>query len=121
MGTPVRLGRRFIQNPHELYRALRETGPVTEVEVWGGVRAWLVTRYDEARAVLNDSRVGKDKARIIEILPPALAGIQASPLSAHMLNSDPPDHTRLRRLVAKASPPRRSPRCARGSRPSPTS
>jgi len=106
VSEPAWLGRGFIQDPHELYRRLRTTGPVSEVLVWGGVRAWLVTRYGEARQLLNDPRLGKDYQRILELFPPELAGAHATPMSAHMLHADPPDHTRLRQLVSRAFTPR---------------
>ncbi|HEX5407196.1 MAG TPA: cytochrome P450 [Pseudonocardiaceae bacterium] len=99
---PVRLRRDFVQNPHELYRRLRSAGPAHQVVMWGGVRAWLITRYEEARALLADPRLLKDHARALALFPPGLAGPHGSRLDAHMLNSDPPDHTRLRRLVTKA-------------------
>lgn len=101
-GEPVPLGRKFVQDPHQLYRRLRAAGPAHRVIIWNGVPAWLITRYDEARELLNDPRLRKDNARVNELFPPGTAGGHASPLSAHMLNSDPPDHTRLRRLVQKA-------------------
>ncbi|UBU13549.1 cytochrome P450 family protein [Nonomuraea gerenzanensis] len=65
------------------------------------LRVWLVTRYAEARELLNDPSLAKDSARAVELFPPGTAGPYASSLAAHMLNSDPPDHTRLRRLVNK--------------------
>ena len=70
--------------------------------MWGGVPAWLITRYAEARSLLNDPQLHKDHARSLELFPPGRAGSHASPLGAHMLNADPPDHTRLRKLVTKA-------------------
>jgi cytochrome P450 len=99
---PIRLGRAFVQNPHELYRLLRSQGPVHRVTLWGGIHAWLVTRYSEARSLLNDPRLCKDQARALELFPDGTAGVHGSALAAHMLNSDPPAHTRLRRLVSKA-------------------
>jgi len=97
---PVRLRRDFIHDPHALYRRLRSERPAHRVLMWGGVPAWLITRYAEARALLNDPRLSKDHARALELFPPGMAGPHASPLGAHMLNSDPPDHTRLRKLVS---------------------
>jgi cytochrome P450 len=99
---PLRLRHDFVQDPHTLYRALRPKGPVHRVVLGRGVRAWLVTGYDEARALLNDPRLSKDNARARELFPPGTAGGNDSTLSANMLHTDPPDHTRVRTLVAKA-------------------
>ena len=99
---PVRLDRTFVQNPHELYRWLRGEGPAHPVVMWGGVRAWLITRYSEARALLNDPRLSKDQAGALALFPPGTGGSHASSLNINMLLKDPPDHSRLRRLVMKA-------------------
>lgn len=99
---PVKLDGGFYQRLWEVYALLREQGPVREVVLPNGVAGWLVTSYDEARALLADPRLSKDHHRVVELLPPEVAGRFASPLSAHMLMSDPPDHTRLRKLVARA-------------------
>lgn len=98
----MRLNRAFVQDPHSLYRELRSKGPVHPVILREGVRAWLVTGYDESRALLNDPRLCKDNARARELFPPGTAGGNDSVLSANMLHTDPPHHTRLRALVAKA-------------------
>jgi cytochrome P450 len=98
----IRLNRDFVQNPHTLYGRLRAEAPAHPVTVWGGVRAWLITRYPEAKAALNDPRLAKDHARMLELFPPGTACAHSSSLGAHMLNSDPPDHTRLRKFVNKA-------------------
>ena len=91
----TRLDRKFIQDPHTLYRRLRAEAPAAPVTMWGGTPVWLITRYDEAKALLHDSRLGKD----LGILP---AGVAVKAPFATMLETDPPDHTRLRRLVVKA-------------------
>ena len=70
----IRLDRAFIQNPHELYRRLRAEGPVARVVIWGAVPVWLVNRYTEAKALLNDPRLSKDHARVRRCFRPALAG-----------------------------------------------
>jgi cytochrome P450 len=94
--------RSFFQDPHPAYRLLRAEGPVRPAIPERGLRIWLVTRYAEARALLADPRLSKDSARMLELFPPGTAGAHLSSLSAHMLNADPPDHTRLRKLVNKA-------------------
>jgi cytochrome P450 len=98
----VKVDEGLYQNPPEIFAVLREQGPVREVVLPDGVRCWLVTSYDEARALLADPRLSKDHPRIVELFPPGLAGALASPLNANMLFSDPPDHTRLRKLVTRA-------------------
>ena len=97
-----RLDRDFVQDPHPLYRRLRAEAAAHPVVMWGGVRVWLVTRYAEARALLNDPRLSKDQARALVLFPPGTNGSHASSLNSNMLLTDPPDHTRLRRLVIKA-------------------
>ncbi|GAA2805932.1 cytochrome P450 family protein [Crossiella cryophila] len=92
----------FLQDPYAVYRRLRQRGPVHRVEIWGGVPAWLVTRYAEARELLADPRLAKDHLRAERLFPPGFAGGARSGWNANMLHTDPPDHTRLRRLVNKA-------------------
>ncbi|TVZ00528.1 cytochrome P450 [Trebonia kvetii] len=85
---------------------MREEGPVTSVVLPHGDRVWLVTRYADVRAALADPRLYKDWAGKLtspDWVPDAVTGY----LSVHLLNADPPDHTRLRKLVAKAFTARR--------------
>jgi cytochrome P450 len=97
-----RLGRAFIQDPHALYRRLRAEAPAHRVVLWGGTRAWLVTRYAEARALLADPRLSKNWRGVVELFPTGAHGSHKSVLNSHMLLQDPPDHTRLRKLVTIA-------------------
>jgi cytochrome P450 len=101
-----RLGRAFIQDPHELYRRLRAQAPAHRVVLWGGKQAWLVTRYAEARAALADPRLSKNWRQCVAMLPWGAYRPHQSPLNNHMLMNDPPDHTRLRKLVTAAFTPR---------------
>lgn len=109
---PLVLDDAFIQRPHRHYVSMRADHPVRRVRTASGLPAWLVTRYADVRAVLRDPRVAKDSVRTAELFaakrPPGQAtGEFTSSLVKHMLNSDPPDHTRLRKLVMKAFTPKR--------------
>lgn len=101
VADPAKFVEEFSQDPHAVYRRLRTGGstcPVVLPNDWPG---WLVTSYEDARHLLTDPRVSKDVTRGVGLFPPGTGGSYESPLSAHMLNSDPPEHTRLRRLVGK--------------------
>jgi cytochrome P450 len=104
----ARLDDDFFQDPQATFARLRATAPVAPVLMPGGGRAWLVTRYDDVRAALADQRLAKDW---VAHMTPEGFDLDADPvrayLSRHMLNLDPPDHTRLRRLVVKAFTSRR--------------
>jgi cytochrome P450 len=100
--NPPRLGRSFIQDPHALYRKLRAQAPAHRVTLWGGTQVWLVTRYAEAKAALNDPRLSKDWRGVMELYPSGASGPRQARLYSHMLLRDPPDHTRLRKLVTLA-------------------
>ncbi|MFJ6900211.1 cytochrome P450 [Streptomyces hokutonensis] len=101
----------FATNPYPAYAWLREHAPVHKTRLPSGVEAWLVTRYVDAKHALADPRLSKNPAHHDE---PAHAkgktgipGERKAELMTHLLNIDPPDHTRLRRLVSKAFTPRR--------------
>ncbi|MEV5600578.1 cytochrome P450 [Streptomyces sp. NPDC052299] len=80
------------------YARLRSEEPVARVTMPHGGDAWLVTRYADVRAALSDTRlsraaaVGKDVPRSSPLIQQADS----------LLSMDPPEHTRLRRLAAKA-------------------
>jgi cytochrome P450 len=100
----IELGEGFMADPYALYRLLRRDRPVAKARLPQGLRIWLVSRYDDVRAALVDPRLAKDSAALVAMFDRhATAGATrtrfGAELSAHMLNSDPPDHTRLRKLV----------------------
>jgi cytochrome P450 len=108
--APETLDATFFQDPQPVYAQLRKEGPVRKVALPHGWEVWIVTKYDEARAALADPRLLKDGRKLGQYLDPELLGDQsvfAEALRAHMLSSDPPDHTRLRKLVMKAFTSRR--------------
>ncbi|MFH8490495.1 cytochrome P450 [Streptomyces longisporoflavus] len=101
----------FATDPYPAYAWLREHAPVRRTRLPSGVEAWLVTRYGDAKQALADPRLSKNPAHHGQ---PAHAksktgipGERSANLMTHLLNIDPPDHTRLRRLVSKAFTPRR--------------
>jgi cytochrome P450 len=96
----------YYQDPLGFFARLRGSRPVAPVWMPGYERAWIVTRYADVRTALTDPRLAKDVHRWPgggRSRPSEVANVHA-----HMLNSDPPDHTRLRRLVQKAFTPRRA-------------
>jgi cytochrome P450 len=101
----------FFADPHRAYARLRRQGPVHQVTTPNRQQVWLVVGHAEARAALADPRLSKD-VRVAEKVyarrtdPAAPSRDFAASLSAHMLNTDPPEHTRLRGLVGRAFTPR---------------
>ena len=95
-------------DPFPVFAEVRELGAVHEVTLADGHHAWLVVRYDEARAALNDPRLSKDMHAAFATGADLVAeGLPGPAFARHMLSVDPPDHTRLRRLVSAAFSPRR--------------
>ncbi|WP_243789073.1 cytochrome P450 [Saccharopolyspora gloriosae] len=85
-------------DPFASLAALRAAGPVHRVSTPDGPRAWLLTRYADVRSSLGDQRLAlnRDHSNGADY-----AGFDLPPqLDAHLLNSDPPRHTRLRREIA---------------------
>ncbi|WP_415952557.1 cytochrome P450 family protein [Streptomyces sp. KLOTTS4A1] len=101
----------FATDPYPAYAWLREHAPVHRTTLPSGVEAWLVTRYADAKQALADQRLSKNPAHHDEPShakgKTGIPGERKAELMTHLLNIDPPDHTRLRRLVSKAFTPRR--------------
>lgn len=95
---------KFRRDPYPTYNRLRETAPVCRVQIGRGKFAWLVTRYDDVLAALKDTRFTKDRESLPAAKQPWMPTV-LRPLAKNMLDSDPPDHTRLRALVQKAFTP----------------
>ena len=93
-------GADFVADPYPVYTELRARGPVHFVRMPVHGDVWLVVGYEEARAALADPRLSKDWRTIA-------AGEPISAAAVHMLYADPPQHTRLRKLVAREFTSRR--------------
>jgi cytochrome P450 PksS len=106
---PDLASRAFQADPYPFYAHLREEAPVFRATLPRRQAAWLVTRYDDAVAVLRDGRFAKDRLGAIppgrRARAPWVPGL-LRPLTRNMLDLDAPDHTRLRALVHRAFTPR---------------
>lgn len=92
----------FLRDPFPLFRALRAADPVH----WSPrLKAWVLTRYDDCRAVLLDREMSSDRLRpFFATLPgPEAERIRdiIRYLTHWMVFRDPPEHTRLRKLTSK--------------------
>jgi len=91
--------------PHDVFRQLRAEAPVAWQRERAGTGYWAVTRYHDVVAVLRNPAVfssWRGGALLADPPPEFLAKLREG-----MLNRDPPDHTALRALVARAFNPRR--------------
>ncbi|MGH9186842.1 MAG: cytochrome P450 [Acidimicrobiales bacterium] len=93
-------------DPHPLYHRLRSERPLFYGELWD---EWILTRYADCEAVLRDHRWSTDPhhRRTRPDLQAQDVRAEFDAMGAKvLLFLDPPDHTRLRRLVSKAFTPR---------------
>lgn len=101
-----------VQDPYPHYLRLREDSPVAWLP---DLNAWFVARYDDVTRVLHDpvafssaegmgslvsGKVGRQRVDAREML-----GIDLRQMRI-LIASDPPEHTRLRRLLSRAFTPR---------------
>lgn len=95
-------------HPFPLFAEVRAAGPVHDVVLADGHRAFLVVGYAAAREALNHPDLSKDMhAALAREGAVVAAGLPGPDFARHMLSVDPPDHTRLRGLAAKAFTRRR--------------
>jgi cytochrome P450 len=99
---------RFKADPFSFYESLRRDDPVCSIVLPNGTSAWLISRYDDVVSALKDPRLVKNRRNVPGAKKAGLAWTPKmfEPLTRNMLDSDPPDHTRLRMLVHKAFTPR---------------
>jgi cytochrome P450 len=97
----------FFDDPYRQYQALRQHDPVHR----SPLEVWVLFRYDDIVGILRDSSLS---VQVDNATPTARMQMfaeqspdEARERGAHsILNVDPPDHTRLRRLVSKAFTPK---------------
>src|SRR5712671_6078917 len=112
--TPAELGydpwdAEFIADPYPALARLREEAPLIFDE---RTNQWLVSRHADVNALLRDRRLGRSYLHVAShedwgrTPPPADQAPFWDLLAVQMIDMEPPDHTRLRRLVMKAFTPR---------------
>lgn len=95
----------FRSNPYPTYIRLRSEAPVCRVRMGKRQSAWLISRYTDVKEAIRDYRFTKDREKLPSVKQPWMPSM-FRPLAKNMLDTDPPDHTRLRALVQKAFTPR---------------
>lgn len=94
-------------DPYPHYREIREHAPIHKAALG---KMWIVSSYEEARAVLRDPRCGNPTPEMFEQGRTGIDGSKRRPRSREalsMLQLNPPDHGRIRGLVSRAFTPRR--------------
>lgn len=93
----------FAADPFPFYRELQLRDPVQWSRVWN---CWVVTSYDDVRDCLQDFKRFSNVGRITGLFQRQFNADQLAmlkPLVDHyahgLINVDPPDHTRIRRLL----------------------
>ena len=98
------------RNPYPIYAQLRRDHPILRSERWN---CWVLSRHEEVAAVLKDTDHFSSVGRVVRSLHRELSPEEQEevrPLIDHyssgLINSDPPDHTRMRKLVQGSFSPR---------------
>jgi cytochrome P450 len=91
---------------NETYLRLQRDEPVVRVKLPYGTEAWLATRYADIKTVMGDPRFVRSPVMDADRDPPRT--MPEVPHFSTILSMDPPEHTRLRRILAKAFTARRT-------------
>nr|AKT74275.1 TxnO2 [Streptomyces bottropensis] len=86
----------YTADPYPLFADLRERGPVHRARVLDGRDCWLITDYEMARAAFTDPRLSNDIRHL-----KSWENLGRNVVGKTLMQVDPPDHTRLRRFIAR--------------------
>ena len=112
--TPTQLGYEpaspaFVADPYPVFERLRADHPVIYDPA---TNQWLVSRFADVNALLRDRRLGRSYVHVAtheefgRTPPPAWQAPYEASARLQLIDMEPPDHTRLRRLVSTAFTPR---------------
>jgi cytochrome P450 len=94
-----------LQDPYPTYARLHEEGPIHFVDIGGQWAVWSVFRHAECSSVAKDPRCSAKRAQQMIVTLPVGSQAEFSELarmlSLWMIFMDPPEHTRLRKLLNK--------------------
>ncbi len=99
----------ILQDPYPTYARLHEEGPIHYVEVAGKWAVWSIFSHAECSSIAKDPRLSAKRAKQM-LLPLPLSrqpefSELARMLSLWLIFMDPPEHTRLRKLLNKGFSP----------------
>ncbi len=100
----------FIADPYPVFARLRAERPVAYDE---STNQWVIARFADVNALLRDRRLGRTYLHVASheefgrTPPPAWQAPFWDSLQSQLIDKEPPDHTRLRRLVSTEFTPRR--------------
>ena len=85
-------------DPAPQLRQMQADAPVTKVKWWDGSTPWLVTRYDDQRALFSDPRISSDSSN--PHFPPTTPGFKETQKRIRpFIRMDDPEHARQRRFL----------------------
>jgi cytochrome P450 PksS len=103
MLDPSMIGPDFPRNPFPVYRHMQQTAPVWKMWHPDGFPLYIMTRYDDIKESMSNGWFSQDFNTLDDssaLKPPK--NDPMAPLMEALLNTDPPKHTRLRKLVTTA-------------------
>ena len=92
----------YPRHPHPLYHELRDLSPVLESQLG----MWVLTSYEACALAFRSPSFGQgEAAKVVRLDPRFEWSAVLQSLGQMMVFMDPPDHTRLRRIVARVFSP----------------
>ena len=118
----ITFGGETLQDPYPMYARMHEEGPLHFLDVDGQWGAWAIFSHAECSSIAKDPRFSAKRAQQMLCSLPLSSQPEfkelARMLSLWLIFMDPPEHTRLRKLLNKGFSPAAIEACVRKSRPS---